>query len=448
MIKDKIEDLEYLTSGQDIANSTDLEFVDHSDEIQEIIHDVPVWIFRYGISVLFALLCLMIFLSATISYPDEITTTLKINSINSPRSIVAKHTGKIVELLVPEGDSVKACQPLAYMESTANPHEIEKLRDELKVIQKSLIGNREIVISLITYYNLGEVQTSYQEFYQSFLDFRSTQGDGYYYRNKILLEKDINSLGKVHNELLEQERLQKLEMANSEEEYQSFCKLFKAKVISRSEFRLQENKYLSTKYPQHQSRTSMIANEVTVNAKRKEILDISRVMTEQKGRFLQSLNRCVIELDQWILDYVLTSPVSGKITYVGPIQKNQNVKIGEELFTINSGSTSFFGELDIPQFNMGKIDVGALALVRLKSYPYQEYGMIQGQVTYISDVAQKDSLFVGRISLDHFERGNYKKSKIVLKNGMQAQVSIITKEATLLQRIYRNIMSFIVKSRG
>lgn len=418
-----------------------------SDEIHEIIHSVPAWIFRWGISAIILLLCSLIFLMAKISYPDKVIANLRINSINSPKPILSKRNSKITDLLVNEGSHVIVSQPLAYMESIANPREVEKLRKELKKLQLSLTDGNFYLRKLNVYSNLGEVQSSYEDFYQSFLEFKSTQHQGYYDESKILLEKDIDNLGIVSKQIIEQEKLQRLEMANSEEEYKSYQKLFKAKVISLNEFRLQENKYLLTKHPQYQSRTAIISNDVSINSKKKELLEVTRILTERKEKFLQALNKCITNLDQWIMDYVVTSPSEGKVIFAGPIQKNQNVKIGEELFTINSGSSSFFGELEIPQFNMGEVKVGSKALIKLKSYPYQEYGMIRGKVTFISDVVKNDSLFYGRISLDEFERGKYKTSRIILKNGMQAEVSIITKENTLLQKIYKNISEFIIHDK-
>ncbi|RDC56180.1 hypothetical protein DU508_11225 [Pedobacter chinensis] len=91
---------------------------------------------------------------------------------------------------------------------------------------------------------------------------------------------------------------------------------------------------------------------------------------------------------------------------------------------------------------MGKIHVGERTLVKLRSYPYEQYGMITGRLTYISDVAYRDSVFVAKVGFEHFENKDPGR-KVVLKNGMQADAEIITEESSLLQRFFRNIIKVI-----
>ena len=96
----------------------------HSDDMQDIITAVPPWILRWGITLFFMVLVLIIGLSALIRYPDIIKTSLKIDSPNSPKPVVAKISGKLINLLVKENQQVKAGQPLAFIESTANHNEV------------------------------------------------------------------------------------------------------------------------------------------------------------------------------------------------------------------------------------------------------------------------------------------------------------------------------------
>ncbi len=92
----------------------------HSDVVQDIITAVPGWLLRWGISLFFAVLVLIVALGACIDYPDIVKAQLKIDSPNSPKPVVAKVSGKLVQLLAKENQEVKAGEPLAYLESTAN----------------------------------------------------------------------------------------------------------------------------------------------------------------------------------------------------------------------------------------------------------------------------------------------------------------------------------------
>src|SRR3569623_1707218 len=92
----------------------------HTEEMQDIIGAPPGWLLRWGISLFFAVLVLIVVLGALIKYPDIVNAQLKVDSPNSPKPVVAKVSGKLVQLLVNENQMVKAGEPLAYLESTAD----------------------------------------------------------------------------------------------------------------------------------------------------------------------------------------------------------------------------------------------------------------------------------------------------------------------------------------
>ena len=63
---------------------------------------------------------------------------------------------------------------------------------------------------------------------------------------------------------------------------------------------------------------------------------------------------------------------------------------------------------------------------------------MEGKISYLTDVALKDSVFFAKIELNKIPTNDLK-NPIVLKQGMMADAEIITKESSLLQRFLRNI---------
>ncbi|GGI28659.1 HlyD family efflux transporter periplasmic adaptor subunit [Pedobacter mendelii] len=413
-----------------------------SEEVQCIITAVPGWILRWGITLIFSILGGIILLSALIKYPDIVKTPLKINSLNSPKAILSKQNGKLIDLLVKEGEMVKKNQSLAYLESTANHMEVLKLSEALKAFQKEIMKNQINLATLPTNLNLGELQGNYQVFYQQYLQYLSTQKNGYYLSRMAFLEKDLKDIITLKSHIKKQEKIQLQEYANQEEEYKAYQKLFKNKVVSRSEYKQQENKFLASKYPLQVLETSILNNAISYQAKEKELLDLKHTIAEEQAKFMQSLNQYITASDAWILQYVLRSSIDGRVNFAGIVQQNQNIQSGQEIFIVNPGNADFFGEVQIPQYNMGKIRTGERTLVKLHSYPFEQYGMIRGKLTYISDVAYRDSVFIAKISFQHFENKDSGK-KIILKNGMQADAEIVTEESSLLQRFYRNFTKIL-----
>lgn len=424
------------------ANNSEIYSELNSEEVQEFISEVPAWIVRRGITLILALILSFLVASAFIQYPDVVKTGLKINSLNAPKVVYAKQTGKIVSLLIKEGTWVKQGTSLAFMESTASHPDVLKLHDELISIQKTLNGTGIPKGTMLSGLNLGELQSAYQNFYQQYLQYMSTQNDGYYLNRRKYLEKDLQEIGKLKERIMIQQKIQNRELNNNEQEFASYQKLYQKKVISTSEFKSQENKYLAAKYPLEQTATAMINNTTAYLSKQKEILDLDHTVQDEKAKFTQSLSNLLTETNAWINLYVLSAPVNGIVSYASIVQENKTVAASEELFIVNPSNTDFFGEVYIPQYNMGRVRTGQRTLIKMKSYPFEQYGLIRGRVSYISDAAIKDSVFIAKIAFEKFENKD-PQHKIVLKNGMQAEVEIVTEESSLLNRFTRNIKKML-----
>ncbi|SMC61155.1 HlyD family secretion protein [Pedobacter nyackensis] len=414
----------------------------NSEEVQEIITAVPSWILRRGITLIFGILLAIMGVSAFIQYPDVVKTTLKVNSLNAPKGVLVRQTGKIIALLAKEGETIKQNQSLAFMESTANHSDVLKLHEMLVQISQELNSSGVVQTSLLKELNLGELQGAWQNFYQQYLQFNSAQKDGYYLSKKRYLEQDLKEIGKLKDQIISQRKIQEMEYANVAHEFESYKKLYQKGIVSTSEYKQQENKYLSGQYPLQQTSTSLLNNNVSYASKKKEILDLEHTIQDERAKFVQSLSNMITETDAWINQYIMRAPVGGKVSYAGIVQENQTVNGNQELFIINPANTDFFGEIHIPQYNMGKVKTGQRTLVKMRSFPFEQYGLIRGRVNYISDVAFKDSVFIAKISFEWYENKDAK-HKISLKNGMQADAEIITEESSLLQRFLRNIIKML-----
>ena len=98
--------------------------------------------------------------------------------------------------------------------------------------------------------------------------------------------------------------------------------------------------------------------------------------------------------------------------------------------------------MNIPQASMGKVKEGQQVLIKLRSYPFEEFGMLKGQIVNISDVPFRDSVFLSKVDFKLTKTPDIRGS-IHLKQGMIADAEIVTQEATIMQRISRNIIKAI-----
>ena len=414
----------------------------HSDDMQDIITAVPAWILRWGITLFFIVLVLLLSLSAFIKYPDIVKTQLKITSPDMPKQVVPKITGKLVKLLINNNDVVKTDQPLAYIESTASHDKVLLLISQLKQLRDQLAQNKTLERALFnnaTNNELGELQGAYQSFFQSYITYKSTIEDGFLLKKRSYLQQDAAALNKQTTQLHSEKQLQQRDFDLAEQEYNMHKKLEKEKVETLAELRQQESKYLSKKAPMIQTDAALITASTNALAKQKEIMELDNQVQEEKSKFSQALNSLISLAEDWKSKYVLTASQAGRVTFAGIIQRNQVITAGQDIFYINAGNEQFFGEMSIPQDNLGKVKEGQEVLVKLRSYPFEEYGMMRGKISYLSDVPYKDSIFISRVSFLSKKASDLKKP-VHLKQGMMADAEIITQDATILQRLTRNII--------
>jgi len=417
----------------------------HTDDMQDIITAVPGWLLRWGISLFFGILVLIVLLGALIKYPDIVNAQLKVDSPNSPKPVVSKISGKLVQLLVNEKQVVTAGEPLAYLESTADHDRVLALLASIKLLQLQVTQNKplnNLVISQANNTQLGELQAAYQAFSQEYLAYKSTIDNGFLIKKKAYLQKDLSNLSAQQQQLNSQKTIEQRDFSLTNDEYEMHKKLAQQKVETKAELRQEESKYLAKKASLLQTESAIINGDNNYTAKQKEILELDNQIIEEKSKFLQALNSLVSTAEDWKNKYVLTASQSGKLSYAGIIQKNQVLTAGQEVFYIDPGNEAFFGEMTISQNNMGKVKEGQEVLVKLRSYPFEEYGMIRGRIKYIADVPYKDSIFISKVDFKIKNSSDLRKP-IHLKQGMVADAEIITQDATILQRITRSFFKIL-----
>lgn len=440
-IKDTISTTENIADTT--ANAVVLKntFAEHGNEIEEIISNKPPQIVRWGTLYFLFILLFLSLVCWFIKYPDIVTTKAKLTSINAPKEVVTKTSGKLTKLFIKENEQVKAGTVLGYIESIANPEEILYLSGKIDTVSnyvsKDEIEKLPPFINAV-YQNLGELQQPYQTFLQSFLTFRTYIGNGFYLRKKSMLANDMALLKKQHENLLQQKTLNTQDLELSQKTFEANESLKADKVISELDYRNEKSKLIGKKLTLPQINSSLISNEAQQNEKQKEIAELENTIAQQRNIFIQSLNTLKSEVESWKKKFILIAPVDGKISFATFLQENQQLPENEIICFVNPGNTSYYAEVYIPQTNFGKVSLGQKVLLKFPSYPFQEYGSVAGNIDFISNIPT-DSGYLAKVILPYALNTNYKK-QIQFREGLQAEGEIITKDMRLLQRFYYNIV--------
>lgn len=206
-------------------------------------------------------------------------------------------------------------------------------------------------------------------------------------------------------------------------------------MLAPLELKKQESQYLAKKNPLLQIESSIIANKTAQNAVLKELLEMDRQIMEQKENFIQSLNTLKSAIASWMQRYVIKASISGNISFTNIIHENQYLKQDQELFYIVPEIVSYTAEMNIPQDNLGKVRKGQKVLVKMVSYPFQEFGALEGVVQSISEVSGEDNSYLVNIDFPNGLNTSSGK-KIAYKSGLTATGEIITSDTRVIEELF------------
>ncbi|UPZ37484.1 HlyD family secretion protein [Sphingobacterium sp. PCS056] len=419
-----------------MAKNTFMDEDIHSEDLQEIISKPPSWLLKRGITFVLLTIFMLFGLTFFIRYPEVVPVSMKFNTSSAPKVLTSKVTGNLVKILVKDGTAVDKNTDIAYVESVADHHQVLHLLDKMKQVRSSTIELADLKdIVTPTELELGEVQNSYQNFYLAYLNYVAINKEGIYQKRKNFIQNEVKYINEQNQRIQQSFDLQKRELALAEEEYAKYQILAEKKVISQLELQQKEALLLAKRQSIPQTENTIIGNQSSRLSKDKEMSEINNQMFEEEKKFYQSLNTFISDAENWKKQHVISSPSKGTLIYGDFLQENQLIKMGEELFYVNANKDDYYGEILIPQSKSSKVKVGQKVLIKVQSYPYQEYGYLRGKIDYISDIPIRDSVFFSKVSLNR----NIKDSLIKLKPGLLADADIVTEDQSIMKRIWLNL---------
>ena len=223
-------------------------FADHGNEIEEIISKKPPMIVRWGTALLFLFLLFIGIISWFIKYPDIIQAPAKLTSINASKPIITLINGKLIKLNIGENQSVSKNQIVGFIESTADHLEVIKLSVNIDSIQQLLDNNKTELLHQYfetPFTQLGELQSDYQIFAQSFFTFKNYLSDGFYLRKKGMLVADIANIKRLRNNLSAQKDLTEQDLTLAQNTFAASQSLKDDSVISALEYRNEKSKLIN-----------------------------------------------------------------------------------------------------------------------------------------------------------------------------------------------------------
>ena len=136
-------------------------------------------------------------------------------------------------------------------------------------------------------------------------------------------------------------------------------------------------------------------------------------------------------------------PIDGTVDMMQFISSNQFIKQGEPIFSVLPNNNKYVAQLLVPPIGAGKIKVGQNVSIKLASFPYQEYGKLEGKIQAMSLIpTQNYYLIVAELPNGlKSDTGNI----LVLSKNMIGQAEIITNKRSLLSKLFSKITNLFEK---
>ncbi|WP_228437919.1 HlyD family secretion protein [Chryseobacterium sp. 7] len=149
---------------EDVLDNIEL----RSESVQDILTQPPHWMIRWGNTVIFVILLLILLMSYIIKYPEFVPAPIIVTSQNPPEKIEARTSSKIEKIFIKDHQEVKKNDVLMVMQSAANYKDIL----ELKTLIDSITPDKlySFPIAQASRFKLGELQGEYNSFAKAFQD--------------------------------------------------------------------------------------------------------------------------------------------------------------------------------------------------------------------------------------------------------------------------------------
>ena len=214
-----------------------------SDEVQEILTDVPNWMIRYGITLIFAILLAILALSWFIKYPQVISGRAELTTKNPPAILVANAGGYIQEIHVEENQPVHKNQLIAELRNPIDQAVVDTLQS---IIDSFSLNDVEPLIEhLSTVGELGGAQNALNSLYTNLIEYEQVIHDESYRRTIRSLGDQVRFNRHLATLSENQTQLFQAELNAAREKFASDSVLYADGVIAKMTFFNNQSEYFA-----------------------------------------------------------------------------------------------------------------------------------------------------------------------------------------------------------
>jgi hemolysin D len=242
------------------------------------------------------------------------------------------------------------------------------------------------------------------------------------------LKKEQQESKRLYNRSVSDIKQAQLRLAEELNRYQVTIKTLESD-IKQAKLRLQEE--------QSSSKSAMQAGKLAVMKNHEQLKDLQTQITAVQSEIAQTQSQIKSTRLQ-IQQRVVRSPINGVIFELPTTKPGAVVQAGQRIAQIAPQNADFVLRANMPNQDSGFLKVGMPVKVKFDAYPFQEYGIVQGKVSWISPDSKVSQTPQGNIenyeleiTLDqqHIQNGN---KRIPLGAGQTANAEVIIRQRRVI----------------
>ena len=419
---------------KDILDNIEL----RSESVQDILTHPPHWMIRWGNTIIFLILVLILIMSYIIKYPEFIPAPIIVTSQNPPEKLEARTNSKIEKIFIKDHQEVKKDQVLMVMQSSANYKDVLALKKIIDSLSPNQISS--FPLSEASHFKLGELQGDYNSFAKAFQDEALFTRLQPYAPENLAANQSLSEYRVRIATTKQQKNLEQAKYELTKKNYIRSQELFNQGVISSMELENEKIKYIQAQQNLENINISLSQMEEGISnlnkTKSGTAINTEKDKITYSSQTLQLFEQLRKSLKQWEQNYLLISNTDGIASFQQFFGENQFIKAGDAVLSIlPKNREKLVGRMSVPATNSGKIASGEKVLIKLDNYRYQEYGIVEGKVQNISLSPDKDGNYYVDVLLPKGLKTSYNKN-LVFDKELKGSAEIVTKDLRLIERFF------------
>lgn len=420
---------------QDRTEKEDIEL--RSEEVQDILTRPPRLLVRWGITLFFGVLAVLLIGGCFFKYPDTVGAEVTVTTERPPVWMVARVSGKIKELYRADRDSVHPGDWIAVLDNPAETADVWRVKAALQ----SFVLTDSCVLTAVFPEKpvLGGVQSAYAAFLRGLTDYRNFLSLDLYAQQLEATRKELVEYGDYIVHLQKQVELDGQETAIEENMHRREKTLFAEGLISDEEYEEAQQGLLSKRQGTEQLMTSLSSARIQEAQLRQTLVKTEMERAREENTLRTALKTACNDLqagiEDWELNYMFVSPADGILSYNAVWEKNQYVNGGDKVFSVVAENPGrIIGKMLLPAEGSGKVKPGQRVNISLTGYPYLEFGFLTGKVRTVSLLPDEEQLYTVTVDLPQDLHTSYGYA-VAFGGEMPGVAEVLSDERSVTERL-------------